>query len=248
MRSRLRRRVRGLTEKNRARLGQFDDPRAQLALLELPDKLLRLAEREDRPAKAARLVQTALLVQLLLMAPVRMRNLRGLRPDRHLVRPPGRKRGGGGAARLVIPEGETKNGEPLEFPLPPELVRTLDLYLGRHRRHLAARRGRGLAVPGRQGRPQARGQPRRPDQGRGAPPHRARGPPAPVPAPRRQAAAAGGARGLRGGAAAARAQERGHDHPLLHRARHRPRGGGLPGAAAGAAGAAARGGEGARRG
>jgi hypothetical protein len=51
IRRRLRCPVRGLTEKNRARLRQFDEPLNQLALLELPDRLLALAGRQPRPAK-----------------------------------------------------------------------------------------------------------------------------------------------------------------------------------------------------
>ena len=61
--------------------------------------------------------------------------------------PPGAPAGPAGqgrrTARLVVPEDETKNGEPLEFPLPPELVRALDLYLDRHRATWCAARTRG---------------------------------------------------------------------------------------------------------
>ena len=48
MRARLRCRVRGMTEKNRVRLHQFDEPLSQLQLLDLPQKLLKLAERSRR--------------------------------------------------------------------------------------------------------------------------------------------------------------------------------------------------------
>jgi integrase len=88
----------------------------------------------------------------LLSVPVRMRNLQGLRPDRHLVRAPGRRGRGGGTARLVIPDGKTKDGEPLEFPLPPALLRLLDLYLGRHR-HLLRGKDEGWLFPGEKGGP-----------------------------------------------------------------------------------------------
>lgn len=130
--------ARGLTERNRTRLRQFDEPPNQLALLDLPDRLLGLAARQPHPRKAALLAQTALAVLLLQAAPVRPGNLRTLHRDRHLARPPGRRgrAGAGAGVRLVIPGEETKNGEPLDLPLPAGVVRVLDLYLERHRQHL----------------------------------------------------------------------------------------------------------------
>lgn len=150
VRRRLRCPVRGLTERNRARLRQFDEPLNQLALLELPDRLLALAVRQPKAVRAAHLVQTALAVLLLQMAPVRLGNLRTLHRDRHLVRLPGRGRRG--RVRLAIPAEETKNREPLDLPLPDELARLLDLYLGRHRPYLlppGVGAGAGWLFPGR---------------------------------------------------------------------------------------------------
>ena len=43
-------------------------------------------------------------------------------------------------------------GEPLEFPLPPALLRLLDLYLGRHR-HLLRGKDEGWLFPGEKGGP-----------------------------------------------------------------------------------------------
>ena len=54
------------------RLRQLDDPARLLAFLDLPERLEQLARREPRPGKAARLVQAALLVLLLQMAPFRL--------------------------------------------------------------------------------------------------------------------------------------------------------------------------------
>lgn len=150
IRGRLRCKVRGLSAKNRARLRQFDEPLNQLALLELPERLLRLAERQPKPIKAAHLVQTALIILLLQMAPIRLRNLQTLHRERHLVRLPGLRRQA--RVRLVIPGEETKNGEPLDFPLPPELVHVLDLYLERHRpRLVSSDADQGWLLPGRGG-------------------------------------------------------------------------------------------------
>jgi integrase len=150
IRKRLSHKVQGLSAKNRSRLRQFDEPLNQLALLELPERLLGLAERQPKPLKAAYLVQTALIILLLQMAPIRLRNLQTLHCERHFHRLPGRRRQG--RVRLVIPGEETKNGEPLDFPLPPELVRILDLYLERHRPQLVASEAdQGWLFPGRGG-------------------------------------------------------------------------------------------------
>jgi hypothetical protein len=152
IRKRLRYKAQGLSAKNRSRLRQFDEPLNQLALLELPERLLGLAERQPKPFKAAYLVQTALIILLLQMAPIRLRNLQTLHRERHIIRLPGRRRQG--RVRLSIPGEETKNGEPLDFPLPPELVRVLDLYLERHRPQLVAREAdQGWLFPGRGGGP-----------------------------------------------------------------------------------------------
>jgi len=60
------------------------------------------------------------------MAPMRAANLVGLNIERHLQRS---RTGKAGVVHIVIPGHEVKNEEDLEFPLPPETVRLLDLYL-----------------------------------------------------------------------------------------------------------------------
>ena len=94
----------GLTSRNRARLRPLDDPQTALALVQLPAKLLGLAEREPRPKRAARLAQTAVMIEILLMAPVRIGNLAGLDIERHLVRPSR----SGQALHIVIDGNEVK--------------------------------------------------------------------------------------------------------------------------------------------
>jgi integrase len=123
----------GLTSRNRARLRPLDDPQIALALVQLPAKLLALAEREPRPKRAARLAQTAVMIEILLMAPVRIGNLASLDIDRHLVRPSR----SGSALHIVIEGSEVKNAHPLEFPLPPQSVALLERYLTAFRPALA---------------------------------------------------------------------------------------------------------------
>ncbi len=125
---------RGLTEKNKARLRQFDDPDNIRALVNLPERLVKEAKKaklNDR--RKALLVQTALAIELLVMCPIRLGNLTQLRLDRHFQRS---KPGSCGAVHLVIPAAEVKNEQDLEFELPPPTKELLSRYVHDHRPHL----------------------------------------------------------------------------------------------------------------
>jgi integrase len=108
----------GLTEKNKAMLRRFDDPRLLGKLINLPDVLWRTARR-NLPLAARSFVdlQTALAIDILLHIPLRIENLAALKFDEHLHWPQGK----GKPALMVIREDETKNEEPLEFELPSVL-------------------------------------------------------------------------------------------------------------------------------
>ena len=77
----------GLTEKNRARLRQFDDPDNVVALLGLPVKLMRIAARNRNPRAGALQAQIATAIGILTMAPIRIGNLSDLDLERDLIRP-----------------------------------------------------------------------------------------------------------------------------------------------------------------
>ena len=116
----------GLSDKNRHRLRQFDDPRNVELLLDLPRRLVAEArKRPDRDRRAALLVQIALAIEILLMCPLRLRNLAGLNLDRHFQRSRAAR---DGVCHLVIGAEEVKNRQPLEFELPDDAVSLLDLY------------------------------------------------------------------------------------------------------------------------
>jgi integrase len=119
--------IKGLTPKNRNRLRQFDDSKNVWLLLSFPTKEIEAALKADqgRRLDAVR-VQVALAVALLLKMPVRAANLVGLHLERHIQRT---RSGNKGVVHIVIPGHEVKNGEGLEFELPDEIVRLLDLYL-----------------------------------------------------------------------------------------------------------------------
>lgn len=143
----------GLTDKNRERLRQFDDSRNIDLLLNFPARVVQAVLNNDRGRRReAVAVQIALAVELLLMAPIRAANLVNIEIDRHIVRTHnGRK----GKTHLVIPGEEVKNGEPLEFELPEETVTLLDLYLREFHPRLADLPGPWL-FPGGQGGPKTR--------------------------------------------------------------------------------------------
>ena len=123
---------RGLTPKNRERLRQFDDPDNVRRLLLLPAALAALASRAAVPArKEALLVQSAVAIELLLLVPMRRRNLALLETGRHLIR------SRGGITHLAIPGHEVKNGTAIDAILPPSAIRLLDLYAARYRPLLA---------------------------------------------------------------------------------------------------------------
>jgi integrase len=135
----------GMTERNRARLRQFDDPENLRRLIRLPDEILRSLPRSRLPSftEAIR-AQSALAVGILLVAPMRVKNLAALHA-RHLVqtRP-------GGARHLVIPANEVKNRTDLVFEVSIGLGELLDVYLARCRPSLVEN-ANGFLFPARNG-------------------------------------------------------------------------------------------------
>jgi integrase/recombinase XerD len=76
--------------------------------------------------EAALTYRDGLIIALLAVAPMRRRNLASLTLGQHLQRV-------GGSWTVVLKASETKNGRPLEHPLPEGLGRALERYLERFR-------------------------------------------------------------------------------------------------------------------
>ena len=136
----------GMTERNRARLRQFDDDTNIARLINLPETIAQnLPTNGPLTYEQAILMQSAVAIAILLVAPIRVKNLAALNLDRHLVRA-----GPGGVRHLVIPPHEVKNNVPLEFELPRQCS-----YPARHLRPAvspAADTGdSGVFVPGPRG-------------------------------------------------------------------------------------------------
>ena len=124
---------RGLTEKNRKLLRQFDDLVNIVELLRLPEKLISIASRNRNLRAGALQAQLAVAVEILIMAPIRLGNLCSLDIEQHLVRPRRHSK----ELHIVIPAEIVKNSEELDFPLPAPSVELIDRYLREFRPRLA---------------------------------------------------------------------------------------------------------------
>jgi integrase len=121
----------GMTARNREALRAFDDHAAVEALLSLPRRILREVQASQRKGyREAKLVQTALAIELLLNAPVRILNLASIDLGRHLLEVGGRNNR---TVHLRFPAAEVKNANDLEFPLMNEAVELLEIYLAEFR-------------------------------------------------------------------------------------------------------------------
>jgi integrase len=148
-RQRLRIERHGMAECHLPTLRRFDDPAVVEALVSLPQKLRAEAEgiRHKGP-RAAKLMQTAVAIELLLMAPVRISNLASIEVSRHFVQVRVKPR----QVHLQFPAQEVKNSKALEFPLPPDTMELVDLYRRDYCQLLAANCGDFLFPGKRAGR------------------------------------------------------------------------------------------------
>jgi integrase len=121
----------GMSAGNREALRAFDDPAAVKALLGLPQRILREVEASGRHGyREAKLIQTALAIELLLNAPVRIENLASIELARHLLEVGTRT---SRAVHLCFPAAEVKNRNDLEFPLMAGSTALLNIYCSQWR-------------------------------------------------------------------------------------------------------------------
>jgi integrase len=127
-------------------LDRLDDERLVDALLSLPMKAVAAIRRSPRkPNKNVAIrVQLALALELLLCAPLRIKNLVALSLDEHFF---GATLNGVNRTLLRIAGDHTKNGEPAEHILTEDTVRLLRLYIHVYRPLIKAEPG-GWLFPG----------------------------------------------------------------------------------------------------
>lgn len=117
----------GMTQRNREALQAFDDEEVVRALLSLPALLVEEVLKGGRSGyREAKTIQTALAIELVLNAPVRRKNLASIEVDRHFIEVGGRR---DRRVHLRFPAHEVKNAADLEFPLMPEAIDLVELYL-----------------------------------------------------------------------------------------------------------------------
>ena len=121
---------RGMTDKNRSRLRQFDSQQNIQALLDLPRRVFRELKAVKDPDRQDSLrALNALAIEFLIAAPMRIANLAGLDQTRHLVKI---GRSAGGVLHIVLPGNETKTGEPFEVTIPADTAALLATYRTRY--------------------------------------------------------------------------------------------------------------------
>lgn len=135
-----------VTEKNKRRLGQFDDLYNVELLMLLPRRLVddalkrqrqpsrRLADnplkQQRQSSRVALDVMRAVAIEILLVCPMRMNNLAGIDIERHFR---WRGTGNGQTVTLYIPGAEVKNGVAIEADFPRDTTSLLRLYLKSYR-------------------------------------------------------------------------------------------------------------------
>jgi len=130
-----------MTAKNRERLRPLDDLDNVEAFLGLPARIRGNLEKETgSPIHRAVLAQTAAAIALLQAAPIRLKNLVNLDVRKNLI-------ARGKRLYLVIPPEDVKNGEPIDFELPPQAVDMLVWYV-REYRPLLIRTSNDALFPG----------------------------------------------------------------------------------------------------
>ncbi|MBS5905431.1 MAG: site-specific integrase [Acetobacteraceae bacterium] len=123
-----------MTEKNTLRLRKLLDPQIYAQIIHYPANMMQRAESPKlKPQTAARLALYAVAFEILTICPMRRGNLAGLRLDKHLIRP----RPNGPFTYLHIPADEVKNNREINWPIPAESDRLIQVYMQKHRHHLA---------------------------------------------------------------------------------------------------------------
>jgi site-specific recombinase XerC len=143
------RHVRQLTDKNRERLRQFDNPENVAKLLAFPGEERARGLAHKNPIRAAKCFERGLEVDLFIHCTLRIGTLCLINLTTDLS-------WAGGKCFLSIDGSRVKNGQPLEFELPSETASLLAEYLRDHRPKLAGSEGPYL-FPGRDGGPRPHG-------------------------------------------------------------------------------------------
>lgn len=115
----------GPTEKNLNLIRQVLDDRTWDKVINLPRRLMALAQQDHAPLKAALTAQIAVAVGILTVAPIRLGNLIAIRLEENLRKPAGPD----SPYWLTFPDYDVKNRVKLEYPLDERLTDLIDEYI-----------------------------------------------------------------------------------------------------------------------
>lgn len=113
----------GMTPKNRERLRPLQNDATLLRLIDLPEQLFFRKTGRKKLHRDALAREDAIAIAILLHCPLRAKNLSEIRLDLNLQRP------GDGSAYLVFESEEVKNRRPIEYEIPPEVLKLIDDHL-----------------------------------------------------------------------------------------------------------------------
>jgi integrase len=117
--------LKGLTDKNKRFLRQFDDVNTLRRLAQLPERLWAEVRRETTPTyRTLAKAHAALAIAILTYMPIRLDNLLMLKFDTHLFI----RTGPGTKSTLELSNGEVKNDVDLAFEIPPQVAKMLAEY------------------------------------------------------------------------------------------------------------------------
>jgi integrase len=117
--------LKGLTDKNKRFLRQFDDVNTLRRLVQLPERLWAEVKRETNTTnRTLAKAQAALAIAILTYMPIRLENLLMLKFDAHLFI----RTGQGAKSTLELSNGEVKNDIDLAYEIPPQVAKMLTEY------------------------------------------------------------------------------------------------------------------------
>jgi integrase len=120
----------GMTAKNRERLRPFHNDDTVARFQSVPWLIRADVEKSKLPARRkALLAQRAAAIAILMVIPIRLRNLVLLDLESHLI-------SRGNRLYLVVPEHEVKNSYLIDFEVPDDTAELLSWYVREHRGHL----------------------------------------------------------------------------------------------------------------
>ncbi len=140
----------GMVQDKVNRLLPLRDPALRRKLFELPYEMAREGMRAGGKA-GARMVETALAMEVLATSCLRVSNVASLHLVRNFVGSPASSTERSGRRFLVVSSSQVKNEEGQEMELRPETIALMDLFVRHHRPALVRDAGRddGCLFPGR---------------------------------------------------------------------------------------------------